>query len=143
MHGDGHADAGVGARELLEHEHVGEEVGAALHEFDRAVSSLEEALDLFKDIEDRYGEGYTLVKLGDTYSELKQSTEAIDFFEQALEVRREVGDRWGEGETLQKKSLVLDAIGQHQQATECLRAAVAIFDELGDPRAADLREILN
>ena len=27
VHGDGHADAGVGARELLEHEHVGEEVG--------------------------------------------------------------------------------------------------------------------
>ena len=28
VHGDRHADAGVGARELLEHEHVGEEVGA-------------------------------------------------------------------------------------------------------------------
>ena len=28
VHGDGHADAGVGARELLEHEHVGEEVRA-------------------------------------------------------------------------------------------------------------------
>ena len=28
VHGDGHADAGVGARELLQHEHVGEEVRA-------------------------------------------------------------------------------------------------------------------
>ena len=28
VHRDGHADAGVGARELLEHQHVGEEVGA-------------------------------------------------------------------------------------------------------------------
>jgi tetratricopeptide (TPR) repeat protein/transcriptional regulator with XRE-family HTH domain len=115
----------------------------ALHDFDRAIPILEEALALFRDLEDGYGEGYTLVKLGDTYSELKRPEIALDFFQRTLELRREVGDRWGEGDTLHKQGLLLNDIGQREQAAECLRAAVAIFDELGDPRAADLKELVD
>ncbi|MGH3761595.1 tetratricopeptide repeat protein [Actinophytocola sp.] len=129
-HGEGIALANVG------------DAYRCLSDYDRAVDALEQALALFRDIEDRYGECYTLVKLGETYSELARQADALDCFQRALETRRELGDRWGVGETLHKRGLVLFDSGQAELATESLREAFSIFDELGDPRAADVRELL-
>lgn len=111
----------------------------ALRRFDEALDCLQQALDMFTEIDNRHGQAYSWIKIGDTQRELGRTDEALEAYREALTIRREIGDRWGEAETLHSQGQVLLNNGQRAAALESWHQAAAIFDELSDPRAEDVR----
>ena len=68
----------------------------------QAKGYLEQALTIFREIEDLDGQAYTLGNLSETYNQLGQSEQARGCLEQALALYRQTGDVEGEQEILDK-----------------------------------------
>ena len=71
-----------------------------ISQFREALQSWEQALEIYRAIGDRAGEGAALGNLGIVYKNLGQYPRAIELYEQQLVITREIGDRSGEGATL-------------------------------------------
>lgn len=67
---------------------------------DKALSILQQALAIRREVKDRVGEGVTLSKIGITYSYLKQYPKALEILQQAKAIHEEVGDKCHLGITL-------------------------------------------
>ena len=65
-----------------------------------ALLSLEQALQIYRQIGDRANVGSALNNLGIAYSDLGDYQKAIDFHQQSLAIAKELGDRAGVGNTL-------------------------------------------
>ncbi|MGH4000143.1 MAG: tetratricopeptide repeat protein, partial [Pseudonocardiaceae bacterium] len=98
-----------------------------------------QSLIVRREINDRWGEGWTLHRLAITYRSLGRFEEALDHYHQSLIVYREINDRWGEGRTLYNVGEVLSDTGQLAAARAFWHQALAIFEELGDPQAIEVR----
>jgi len=67
-------------------------------QFQAALQSLQQALTIYQEIQDRSGEGQALKNLGNTYYALKDYTKAIEYQQQALAIAKRVkrsADRTG------------------------------------------------
>ena len=71
-----------------------------------ALDCLQQALTIYRDGNDRIGEGKTLSGIGVVYWALGRYDQALQNYQQALEIRREIGDRTGEGTTLSNIGVV-------------------------------------
>ena len=60
----------------------------------------QQALDIFREIKDRGGEGYALGHLGLINWFVGQYDRALEYTQQALAIHRELKDRRGEGQIL-------------------------------------------
>ena len=67
---------------------------------------------------------------------------AIDQYQQALAISREIGDRRGEGADLGNLGLAYAALGQVDKAREYLAMSLAVFDKIKDPRAEQVKRLL-
>lgn len=110
-----------GARALYAH--------GARHE---AVSELERALPILRDLGDRAGEGTALNYLGALYRDLGRHQDAIQAFEQALLIVRASGDSAAEGTTLNNLGALYRESGRHQDAIRLLEQALLIRRAVGD-----------
>jgi tetratricopeptide (TPR) repeat protein len=71
-----------------------------LSQYEQAITYLEQALTVMREVENRQGEGTVLNNLGLAYGHLRQHEQASAALEQALEIHRHVRDRAGEGTVL-------------------------------------------
>ncbi|ERT04965.1 TPR repeat family protein [Lyngbya aestuarii BL J] len=101
-------------------------------QFQEALQSFQQALEIYREIGDRNGEGRSLGSLGNAYRRLGQYQEAIEFYQQWLTIAREIGDRNGEAGSLGGLGNVYNNLGQYQKAIEFHQQWLAIAREIGD-----------
>jgi tetratricopeptide (TPR) repeat protein len=65
-----------------------------------ALQSFQQALEIYREIGDRRGEGTTLNNIGGIYDSLGQYPQALDFYQQALVIAKDINDRRREGTRL-------------------------------------------
>ncbi len=68
-----------------------------LNQYEQARTYLSAALEIYQQLNDRWGEGRTLSNLGVTYWGEGSYSEAKTYFEAAMQAMREIGSRRGEG----------------------------------------------
>jgi CHAT domain-containing protein/predicted negative regulator of RcsB-dependent stress response len=102
----------------------------------KAIEKHQQALKLFNDAGDQWGQGTTLHRIGLVYWDLKQWQKAIEYFKQAIPFYRAAGDRQGEAGALADQGGVY---GDDQNADLDVSKAASLFDaalpiarEIGD-----------
>ncbi|MCL4298811.1 MAG: tetratricopeptide repeat protein [Anaerolineae bacterium] len=98
---------------------------------DGALEAYKIALNIFRDINDRAGQGVTLNNIGAVYHAQGRYEEALDVLYQALDIRRTIADLAGEGETLANIGAIYLAQGRHKEALDILQQALAILRDVG------------
>lgn len=114
------------------------DVASEKEDFEKAVTSYEQALILQRELKDRRGEKETLNKLGVTYYSLGQYDKAISYYEQALAINRELEDSAGEGDILNYLGTAYYALDQYDQAIPYYEQALSIWRELKDRYGEEL-----
>ncbi|MBE9128964.1 MULTISPECIES: CHAT domain-containing protein [unclassified Coleofasciculus] len=97
-----------------------------------AIQTYQQALAIYRQINNHSAEGATLHKIGATYDRLGEYIEALNFYQQALAIRKEIGDNTGAGSTLNSIGAIYYQQGNYNQALEFYQQALAIRQELGD-----------
>jgi tetratricopeptide (TPR) repeat protein len=98
----------------------------------QAIKKWEEALPLYRMVNDRGGEATTLNNIGLVYDALGEKQKALDFYNQALPIIRAVGDRGGEATTLNNIGSVYSDLGEKQKALDYYNQALPIIRAVGD-----------
>ncbi|HEY9833914.1 MAG TPA: tetratricopeptide repeat protein [Stenomitos sp.] len=101
-------------------------------QFQAALQSFQQALSIYKEIGDHFGEAASLRGLGIRYYFLGQYQKAIEFYQQSLAIEREIGNRQGEAKSLNNLGAAYDSLGQYQKAIEFHQQSLAIAREVGD-----------
>jgi CHAT domain-containing protein/Tfp pilus assembly protein PilF len=97
-----------------------------------ALEKFQSALDIYKKIGNRTGEGTTLNNIGGVYDNLGQYPKALATYQKSLVISKEIGDRSGEGATLSNIGAVYKDLGQYPKALENYQKALVISKEIGD-----------
>ncbi len=105
---------------------------ARLGESERAISFLEQDLDIAREIGDRPGEGAALGNLGLAYADLGQFERAISFHEQDLAIAGEIRNRHSEGAALGNLGNAYCSLGHVERAIILYWQQLAITREIGD-----------
>ncbi len=108
---------------------------SVLGESSKVIKHYDQALEIFREIKYRKGEGVVLGNLGIAYKDMGGAQKAIKLFEQALKISREIEDRRGEGNHLGNLGLAYYVLSEPRKAIEHHEQALAIIREVGDKRA--------
>ena len=101
-------------------------------QFQEALASWEQALELYQEIGDRAGEATTLYNLGTAYYPLSQYERAIDSLKQSLTIAREIEDRSIEGWALGNLGRIHHILGQYEQAIDLYQQQLTIAHEIDE-----------
>ena len=101
-------------------------------EYQAALEKWQAALEIYRELGDRAGEGKALNVIGVVYEKLGQYQGALKVFEGSLTIKRELGDRTGEGLVLNNIGVVYKKLGQYQEALKAYEESLAIRHEIGD-----------
>ena len=107
----------------------------AYHELGQPLTAIkyyQEALALYRNLNDRANEGTVLGSLGTSYSAVGNGPRATELLEQALEIHREIGDRAAEGMTLMNIGTTHANFGKAHEAIRVLTRALEIHRETGN-----------
>ena len=104
-------------------------------QFEAALQSWQQALQLYRQIKDRQGEGQSLGNLGLAYFSLGKYPKAIDYQQQRLGIARQIKDRQGEGQSLGNLGLAYHALGNYGRAIDYHQQALAILRQIKDRRS--------
>ena len=104
----------------------------SVSQFRAALQSWEQALTIYRDVQDRGSEGTALGNLGIAYYSLGNYRQAIDFHEQHLVIAREIGDQDGEGRALGNLGLAYYSLGDYRRAIDFHEQSLEIAHEIGD-----------
>jgi CHAT domain-containing protein/Tfp pilus assembly protein PilF len=99
-----------------------------------ALPLFKQALELYRQEDDRSGEAITLGFIGNCYKRLGNYPEALGYHDRALTLKRELGDRREEGRTLSHIGLVYWEMGAYVMATDRFKASIDIANEINDQR---------
>jgi serine/threonine protein kinase/lipopolysaccharide biosynthesis regulator YciM len=110
----------------ISYAHIGK-TQVALTYFDKAHS-------IFREINDRGGEGIALHNLGNVYAALGDGNRAVGYYEQYLAIAREISDRRGEGNVFGSIGEVYRNLGDTPRAIDYFEQYLNIARELGDRR---------
>ncbi|WP_434684533.1 CHAT domain-containing protein [Pseudanabaena minima] len=105
-----------------------------ISQFQAALQSWQQALTIYREIKDRFGEGAALGNLGIAYDSLGRYDEAIKFYLQSLVIKRETKDRRGEGNALGNLGIAYNALGKYDKAINFHLQRLAIAREIKDRR---------
>lgn len=101
-------------------------------QFDAAFQSWQQALQIYRAIKDRLGEGASLDNLGNAYYSLGNYAKAIEYHEQHLAIARELKNRLGEGNALSHLGISYDSLGNYAKAIEYQEQSLAVAREIKD-----------
>ena len=101
-----------------------------LGQFEKSIEFHEQALNIFRKLNNRRGEAGTLNVLGVAYKNLGQFKESIEFHQQASEIFRELNDHAGEAGTLNLMGAAYRGLGQFERSVALHKQALEIFREL-------------
>jgi tetratricopeptide (TPR) repeat protein/DNA-binding SARP family transcriptional activator len=102
--------------------------------YDQASGKLRAALEIYRDLGDRFGQERTLSNLGLVLRRQGSYAEAVDHHRQALVLARALGDTFGEALALTGLGSTLCLQGHYQPAIDHHRQAIALYQEIGDRR---------
>ncbi|BBC26667.1 CHAT domain-containing protein [Pseudanabaena sp. ABRG5-3] len=103
-----------------------------ISQFEAALQSYQQALNIYREIKYRQGELWALGNLGNAYNSLSKYDQAIEFHLQSLEIAREIKDRQGEENLLGNLGNTYNSLGKYDQAIKFLLQALAIAREIKD-----------
>nr|WP_199302856.1 CHAT domain-containing tetratricopeptide repeat protein [Coleofasciculus sp. FACHB-SPT9] len=101
-------------------------------QFEAALQFWQQALSLYREIQDRQGEGKALGNIGLAYYNLGDYAKAIEYQQQSLAIAREIKDRQGEGNALGNLGLAYDVLGNYAKAIEYYQQHLTIAQEIKD-----------
>ena len=102
---------------------------------EQSVGCFEQALALYRELNDSPGETRAANNVANAYFELRRLEEALAAAQRSLETQRRLGNRYGEGIALNLMGCASRELGRPELAAEHLQMALVIFGELGDPLA--------
>ncbi len=111
------------------------DVGVALQSLDEWTDALtyhEEALQIFRQSENRKGEAETLNNIGAIYRVQHKWGEALSKYQAALEISHDLANQRDTAVTLNNLGSLYQLEGKLIQAQDSYQAAIKIFHELGD-----------
>ena len=106
----------------------------------QAIQKWQEALSLYRVLNDKKNEANTLVWIGRIYSALGEKQKALDFYNQALPIRRAVGDRGGEATTLNNIGILYRDTKKPLEAIKNLEQSVNLILQLRSGVARENRQ---
>jgi tetratricopeptide (TPR) repeat protein len=95
-------------------------------QFPAAFNSWQQALQIYRAIKNRQGEGVALGNLGDIYLSLGNSAKAIEYVQQSLAIAREIKDRRWEGIALGNLEAAYYSLGNYTKGIEYTKQSLAI-----------------
>ena len=98
----------------------------------KALEKYDEALTLWRKVENRQGEAATLKIIGVIYWHLGDNQKALEYYSRALLLWRAVGDRKEEASVLSNIGVVYWRLGDLQKALEYYGQALPLRREVGD-----------
>ncbi|NEO06888.1 MULTISPECIES: tetratricopeptide repeat protein [unclassified Moorena] len=99
-------------------------------QFQAALKSWQEALRIYRQLEDRQGIANSLNNLGLAYYRLGEYGKAIEFHQQSLSLSRELEDRQGQANSLGNLGLAYYNLGQYRKAIEFHQQSLSLSREL-------------
>ncbi len=96
------------------------------NQYTAAFQSWQQALQLYRELQNRRGEVNCLGKLGNVYQSLGKYKEAITCHQQALAIARQIKYRQAEANSLSSLGHVCYSLGQYDQAIEGYKQALSI-----------------
>ncbi|MEG4249067.1 CHAT domain-containing protein [Microcoleus sp. Pol10D4] len=97
-----------------------------------ALNSWQKALEIYRALKNRQGEGAALGALGLAYQSLGNSAQAIEYGQQQLAIAREIKNRQIEGWALGLLGAAYQSLGNSAQAIEYAQQSLAIAREIKD-----------
>ena len=107
-------------------------VHALLGNAQQALAYSQQALALFQDLGDRWGEAAALDTIGYAHHHLGRHQQAAGYFEQALAIDRELGDLYSQATDYDHLGDALHAAGNTTQARHAWQQALNILDQIAD-----------
>lgn len=101
----------------------------------KGIEKFQQALTLWRALEDRIGEAATLNQIGFFYSTLGDAQQALQYHNQALPLRRAMRDLTGEAITLNNIGTVYLSMGELQKALEYYGQALILKQSIGDRKS--------
>ncbi|BAY99870.1 TPR repeat-containing protein [Tolypothrix tenuis PCC 7101] len=101
-------------------------------QFQEALATFQQALDIQKQIGDRSGVGATLNNIGLVYSRLGQYSKALEHYQQALAISQQINDQTGEGITFNNIGDIYSSQGKYPKALEYFQKALDIQQQTND-----------
>jgi CHAT domain-containing protein/Tfp pilus assembly protein PilF len=101
-------------------------------EFETALRSWQQALQLYRELKYRPLEGRVLSNLGSAYDALGNYSKAIEYHEQALTIAREIKDRFTEGVVLGNLGNSHRVLGGYEKSINYQEQRLAIAREIQD-----------
>ena len=111
------------------------EQGIALFQnsqFEASLQFLQLALNIYRNINDREGEKFTLGDLGSAYNALNIYAKAIEYSEQALALAQKTHDRQQEGQALGNLSIAYFGVANYGKTIEYSEQRLVIAQEFKD-----------
>ncbi len=99
---------------------------------EKAITYCGQALDLSRDLEDRWGEAASLDSIGYAYHHLGNHQQAVGYFEQAIAINRELGHLYSEALDYDHLGDALYAAGDAALARDAWQRALEILRQVGD-----------
>ncbi|PZO37212.1 MAG: hypothetical protein DCF19_19640 [Pseudanabaena frigida] len=103
-----------------------------LGEFERAIKLAKQALSIFKQIPDRWGEGISLNNLGIVYDYIGKYDIAIDYYQQSLDLFKATNDSLNQGRVMNNLGITYRHLSKYQYALELFQEAFTIARNTGD-----------
>jgi tetratricopeptide (TPR) repeat protein len=109
----------------------------------QAIDKWEQALPLWRKVDDKGWEANILLGIGRVYSDLGEKQQALKYYNQALLLKRELTDKHGEAIILNNIGFIYDDLGNKQLALKYYNQALPIRREVEDKsgEAATLNNI--
>ncbi|WP_404790456.1 CHAT domain-containing protein [Altericista sp. CCNU0014] len=101
-------------------------------QFPAALNSWQQALQIYRAIKNRRGEGGALGNLGAAYGSLGNYDKDIEYSQQSLDIAREIKDRRGEGGALGNLGAAYLRLGNYAKAIEYSQQWLDIAREIND-----------
>jgi tetratricopeptide (TPR) repeat protein len=101
-------------------------------QLEAALSSLQHALTVYREIGNKEGEGTTLNNISLIYDARSDYKTALKYLKESLMISREIGDKEGEGTTLNNIGQIYDAFSDYDTALKYLEESLKIKREIGD-----------
>ncbi|MEG4321871.1 tetratricopeptide repeat protein [Microcoleus sp. Aus8_D1] len=95
-----------------------------------ALNSWQQALQIYRAIKNRYGEGAALGNLGAAYLYLGDYAKAIEYIQQQLAIARSIKDRQGEGTALNNLGLAFLKVGNPTESEKMLIDGIQVWESM-------------
>jgi len=101
-------------------------------QFEAAIQSIQQALQLYRELKDSKAEATALMGLGDAYQDSSQYAKATNYYTQAIAIFQQLNNRKNEADALMSLGNVYEALSRYEQAMVYYDQARQIYQKLND-----------